>query len=583
MKSHEYWQKRAAQIAARQFQSAEDYAKELRKEYDKAIVTIQRDMEVFYHRFADENGIVDMAEARKILNAGQLKEFRMTLEEFTEKAKDNADGRWTQQLNNAYYRTRISRFEALLTEIRHQVEMLSASYHKGIERHLTESFTDTYYRTIFEIEKASGKERSFAQIDKAKMEKVLKTDFAGDNWSNRVWADRDRLTREIHTKLSQSFIRGDSIDRTTQDIAQAMNASYKRSYRLVHTESTFFSGQAAMEGYNETGVERYEFMAAWNERTCPTCGALDGKVFKVSEQEPGVNVEPIHPHCHCTTVPWFEDEFNEETGEIEDTKPGKTYEDWKRERIDEIGQDQWNLQQKMIKNEAADREQYERYKDVLGKDVPKPFEKFQNLKYNEMEKWSKLKTDYRKLNAYNKVIANEPAITADLKAVSNSADMDLVGLEYRIKSRDSYLRKVGMDSDYSVDSKVIHETVSSTNDVIRYTYQASHDSLVDKYLEVNQRLAEKGYKQEKMKNTWPIKANPYKGINCTYSSPTGQKFEIQYHTPESFELKNGEMHQLYEQWRLIKDKASSEAVELSKKMSELSSKLKYPEKITELR
>ncbi|WP_139904457.1 hypothetical protein [Clostridium thermarum] len=76
-----------------------------------------------------------------------------------------------------------------------------------------------------------------------------------------------------------------------------------------------------------------------------------------------------------------------------------------------------------------------------------------------------------------------------------------------------------------------------------------------------------------MKNTWLIKSNPYKGINCIYTSPASQKFEIQYHTPESFELKNGELHGLYEKWRVLKDKASVEAIELSKRMTELSSKL----------
>lgn len=155
----------------------------------------------------------------------------------------------------------------------------------------------------------------------------------------------------------------------------------------------------------------------------------------------------------------------------------------------------------------------------------------------------------------------------------------MAGLEYRLKTKDSYLRKVATDSKNSIDEKIIDDTINGTNDVIRYTYQASADKLVDKYFEIEKCLADKEYKQIKLKNTWSIKNNPYKGINCNYISPTGQKFEIQYHTPESFELKNGEMHTLYEKWRIITDKTSSEAVELSKKMTKLSIKLRYPDDI----
>lgn len=333
MKSRDYWIKRAAQVAARQFQSAEEYNQTLLKEYEKAIISIQRDMEVFYQRFADNNGIVDMAQARKLLTAGQLKEFKLSLEDFIALAKDNADGRWTKMLDNAYYKQRITRFEALQMQIRQQIEMLMGSRQTGLNSLLADTYTDNYYRMVHAVEQGTGTAATFTKLGADKVEGILKMDYDGLNWSKKIWYDRDKLTREVHTKLSQAFIRGDSIDSTTKDIAKAMNSSYKRAYRLTHSEATFFSGQATVQSYKDTGVEKYEFMASHNERTCETCGALDGKVFKVSEQEPGINMQPIHAHCHCTTAPWFEDEFNEETGEIKDTKPGKTYEDWKSEAL----------------------------------------------------------------------------------------------------------------------------------------------------------------------------------------------------------------------------------------------------------
>jgi hypothetical protein len=55
---------------------------------------------------------------------------------------------------------------------------------------------------------------------------------------------------------------------------------------------------------------------------------------------------------------------------------------------------------------------------------------------------------------------------------------------------------------------------------------------------------------------WNNNRNPYKDVNCVFLSPHGQRFEVQFHTPESFKLKNGDLHKLYEEYRL--DSTTSE-------------------------
>ena len=54
---------------------------------------------------------------------------------------------------------------------------------------------------------------------------------------------------------------------------------------------------------------------------------------------------------------------------------------------------------------------------------------------------------------------------------------------------------------------------------------------------------------------------------------------MQYHTKESFDLNNGELHELYERQRKITDDESEEYLEIEDKMIELSSKLTFPKNI----
>ena len=64
-------------------------------------------------------------------------------------------------------------------------------------------------------------------------------------------------------------------------------------------------------------------------------------------------------------------------------------------------------------------------------------------------------------------------------------------------------------------------------------------------------LGRKGFvfQGEATKNGWADSIKPYKGINTTWLDPdTGQLFEMQFHTDDSFRI-NREEHGFYEIWR----------------------------------
>ena len=75
------------------------------------------------------------------------------------------------------------------------------------------------------------------------------------------------------------------------------------------------------------------------------------------------------------------------------------------------------------------------------------------------------------------------------------------------------------------------------------------------------------------------KNNPYNGINTTVQASNGQKFEVQYHTDESFEIKNEKMHELYEEQRLISNEKSKQYSVLRDKMFAISDNMQVPKNI----
>lgn len=86
-------------------------------------------------------------------------------------------------------------------------------------------------------------------------------------------------------------------------------------------------------------------------------------------------------------------------------------------------------------------------------------------------------------------------------------------------------------------------------DALRYTaYIKNPDQFVNSYNTIKLNLKKMGYDIVRVKNTinkYTIK-NPYRGVNVVVQTKQGYKFELQFHTPKSLEIKEVN-HMLYKQ------------------------------------
>ncbi len=337
MKSEQYWAKRMETLNESLLNKGDAYAQTMEIEYAKANASIQKDIDVFYQRFAKNNEI-DLAEARQVLKAGELKEFKWTVDDYIKAGRENAvDQRWMKELENASLRVRMTRLEALQMQMRQHVELLTGKRQAGAEEVLGDIYKDGYYHSVFEVQRGTGLATTFSKLDKSQIEAVLSKPWApdGTNFSSRIWKDRDKLVHELQTVLTQGVIRGDAPDKMIKSLAQRMDVSRSAAARIIQTESAYFAGQSRMDSYKELGVNQYKFLATLDKRTSKICRQMDGKVFLLSEAQPGVNYPPLHAYCRSTTIPDYVGNIKERAARDEDSKseavPGDiTYPEWEK-------------------------------------------------------------------------------------------------------------------------------------------------------------------------------------------------------------------------------------------------------------
>lgn len=556
-------------------------AQEIQEQFDRSLAAIDGKINAWYQCLADNNG-VSMQEARKMLDAGELKEFRWNVEEYTRYAEENEiSGAWAKQLENASARVHISRLEALKIETQQEVEKLYGNCTDAIDHHIRDTYTSDFYHTAFEVQKGIGVGTAMNRLDPETVEKIVSKPWAvdGKNFSDRLWENKTKLINNMHNSLSRMCITGEAPDRAIEEISKQMGVSKAQAGRVVMTESAAFANKARQDCMEELDVEQFEVVETLDSHTCETCGGMDGKHFPMSEFEVGVTAPPFHPNCRGCTCPYFDDEFDSvgeraargEDGETYYVPADTTYEKWFEQYVKSSPQEM--LAYTKAKSLDGDKKQYKKYKERLGKSyLPSTFDEFQNIKYGNAKEYGIIKSQYKGMKYYNKAVESEPLITSSVKAVAENCGLETYGLKNRIKGKESYLRKIR--AEYKPDGNKYE-----VKDVVRYTLGTDDAGVLVKGMEnAIDELSKLGYNTVTVKNSWEDPLNPYKGINTTVIAPNGQKFEIQYHTKESFEVKE-KMHALYEKQRMIEDQFSNEYMKLSDEMFELSNQLSKPSEI----
>ncbi len=344
MNNAEYWAKRMEALMKAEMEKADNYGLEVSKTYRKAARSMKDDIAKWYAKFA-ENNQVSLAEAKKMLRKGELEEFKWTIEEYIEKGRENGiDADWEKQLINASARVHISRLQALRLQCYQHAYEATHSLVDGLRMLLNKIYSSMYYHTAYEIQKGRGQGDPFAKLNTTAVDKIISKPWAADgsDFSSRIWRDKQKLLYELDQVLTQGMIRGDPLDKMSEQLAKRMNVSENRAKAIVESESAHFANQAQSDNFKEFDVKEYEIVAALDTKTCAVCGEMDGKRFKLSEEKPGINAPLFHTRCRCCKSPVSDLDIpggeraarNQKTNKTYYIPKNMTYKEWKEKYVD---------------------------------------------------------------------------------------------------------------------------------------------------------------------------------------------------------------------------------------------------------
>lgn len=348
-KNRAYWKERSEMLEKATHNKSKEYIKALQAVFDQSRKKCDEKVAYWYAKIARNNDI-SLTEAKKLLNASELVEFQWDLSKYVKKAKENEDGgAWRKQLENASAKKHVSRYDALMLELRQAEEEMYAAYVKTTRECLQDTYEESYLKGLYEYGVKTNSVHAFEDvyIDKNKLDKILSNPWTtdGKTFSDRIWQKKEQLVRDLQLELAKNIALGKPPGDTIDYIAKKHDVLKRHAESLVQTETAFIHEAAQKDVYEELESEQYEILATLDYKTSEICQEMDGKIFDTKEFQVGATAPPFHPRCRTTTVPYDalwdseQDEpraYRDKDGKTQWTNSHLTYKEWKEQYVNAV-------------------------------------------------------------------------------------------------------------------------------------------------------------------------------------------------------------------------------------------------------
>lgn len=435
-----YWEKRALLREARSAKKANDLIDQLVSLYDKAEKEIVEDIRKIIKNYARSGGMDTKQAIKYLTEIDKTQDINELLKQMASMTDGEQKQELLRRINAPAYRARLDRLQVLQDKIDIKLTQLAAQEVRLNTIAFGDELVDAYYRACFDMQQQAGYMNVVERLENGitlsitsgsilpteAFEAALDYNWTSRSYSDSVWENTHELAKEAKEIVQRGLLTGRSVPRMTAELEQRFRTAKHKAARVVRTEMNHFHNQGDLVAYEKMGVERYRYLATLDAVTCERCGALDNQVFSVSDAEPGKNFPPLHPNDRCTTTPALDDAvLAEMKRRARDPKTGKTYlvpanmsyTEWDAEQDKLYGAGTVDAARKMRYNTSADKKQFERYKALLGDEVPKTFADFQKLKYDDPVAYNDLCEKYAYKGRVSEATAADYAV---YRAVKNT-------------------------------------------------------------------------------------------------------------------------------------------------------------------
>ena len=404
MKNEKYWKKRQEEKLSSILNDAQVASEYVSDIYSKASLYTQSKINGIFEKYRDGHGLSN-ADAKEMLDSlisdRDYNQIKRILEN-NPKTKQRKE--LLKKLDTPPYQYRIKRLENMQSQLDKLMnEVYKVEKDVSTDCYINSAF-NAYYRNVYNLQKNMNVAYQFDMLDPELIDSMLKSKWSGNNYSNRIWDNTNALAESLKDEMLMGVLTNKTEKEMADTIMNKFAVGAYQARRLIQTESAAMTAFADQQAFKDAGIEKEMFIAVHDSRTSQICQHHDRSIVEIAKAKVGVNVPPLHPNCRSHMIPYIEGvtdamkkrQRNPVTNKDEVVDVSENYDQWLKRQQEEHGVDTVNSFMEKTKNASSDRKQYNKYIDVLGKEnMPTSLSKFQDMKYNDVEKFNDLKLHFK--------------------------------------------------------------------------------------------------------------------------------------------------------------------------------------------
>ena len=269
--------------------------------YQSAMQHITDEVDAFYLRYANRNG-VSIKEARKRADNMDVTDyFQKAYEAVRDKDFSDEAEEWLRvyNLKMSTSRLELEKAKINLELLKMYSEIESITNEQLEQARLAEIARQT--DLIKEYEEQAGILGNSVGNPTDRLKGVINADFYGANFSERIWSRNGHyasLRKELFKSLNNLSVDMMGYRKERNRLMGIFNTSKYESMRLIRTEHQRVNMQVQHEMAVQNNFTHYTYVA--EAGACPHCASLAGKSFKMEDYEMGVTAPLMHPLCRCS-------------------------------------------------------------------------------------------------------------------------------------------------------------------------------------------------------------------------------------------------------------------------------------------
>ena len=282
MKSSSYFEERSERRMKKMHDKATKCMSKVNKAYDDSLERLKKEID---HIMGGIEGGTQAEMQQHLINTISYDKYKELLQIYntTKDKRVKSEAKRLIKENSAAYRIR--RKEALAKAVElEKLRQVDTQLNLG-GKHLKNVYSSV-------LNDLGG-----AKVSTKYLNEVLNHDWAGSNFSKRVWKNQEALSEKIQSNLLESFSSGKSNKQIATELSELTDLGRHAANRLIRTETSYMVNSADLESSKQRGIKAKKFNANLDSRTSKICREHNQKVILIDDIKIGVNAPPLHPYC----------------------------------------------------------------------------------------------------------------------------------------------------------------------------------------------------------------------------------------------------------------------------------------------